>query len=234
MHFAETMSYFVHIDWTLIRSQRFHPKMYITTPDYQNYCAVIGSSNMTLGGLRNNTKVNVLIRGGRNEAPVSQCLDIYESIRNSPALVEPDVEFVEKYTRLYERAETVSPPYANSSSDLKELYEDLLELSPRTEAGVPRTQVDYIVQAMLNLTGDDSQRYFHLESIYVEAERLARNAGEQYAWRTFRNSVRGRINSNLDGHNGLELFMRRGGLAGQSGQYHLSEQGRAYGERLSS
>lgn len=232
MQFEDTMSHFVYLDWTLMRTQRFHPKMYITTPDSQNYCAVIGSSNLTLGGLKNNTEVNVVIRGSRNETPISQCLDICESIHNSPALLEPDGDFVEKYTRLHERAETIAPPYENSASDLKELYEELLGPVPRTEFSPPRTQVDYVAQAMLNLTGDDSQQYLHLESIYVEAEQLARSAGEQYTWETFRNSVRGRINSNLDSHNGLELFTRRGGVASQSGQYRLSERGRDYAERL--
>lgn len=232
MHFAETMSHLVQLDWALMRSQSFHPKMYITTPDYQNYCAVIGSSNLTLGGLRNNTEVNVVISGGRTETPITQCLDIYESIRNSPSLIEPDVEFVEKYTRLHERAEAIPPPYADSSPDLTELYEELVDLIPKTELSTPRTRVDYVVQAMLNLVGDDNQRYLHLESVYVEAERLARSAGKQYVWSTFRNSVRGRINSNIAGRNGLELFVRRGGSAGQSGEYRLSEQGRTYGERL--
>ena len=50
------MSCHVHCDWSLTRSQSFHPKLYIARKDCWNYCAAIGSSNPTLGGLRRNTE----------------------------------------------------------------------------------------------------------------------------------------------------------------------------------
>ena len=50
------MSCRVHCDWSLTRSRGFHPKPYIARKDCWNYCAAIGSSNLTLGGLRRNAK----------------------------------------------------------------------------------------------------------------------------------------------------------------------------------
>ena len=99
-----TMSYFVHCDWSLLARQAFHPKLYITTADYRRYCAIVGSSNLTLGGLRSNVEVNAVIRGDDSEEPVRRCLDIFDSILASTALVEPDLEFAEKYAHLHERA----------------------------------------------------------------------------------------------------------------------------------
>ena len=55
------MSYRVDFDWSLTHRQRFHPKLYLTTSDYERYCAIVGSSNLTLGGLRNNMEVNVVL-----------------------------------------------------------------------------------------------------------------------------------------------------------------------------
>ena len=40
------MSYRVHCDWSLTRSQSFHPKLYIARKDRRRYCAAIGSSNL--------------------------------------------------------------------------------------------------------------------------------------------------------------------------------------------
>ena len=226
-----TMSYFVHCDWSLLARQAFHPKLYITTADYRRYCAIVGSSNLTLGGLRSNIEVNAVIRGDESEEPVRRCLDIFDSILASPALLEPDLEFAERYAYLYERAEdlplTLEPP-----SDLAPLYEELTALwhrEPKTDVAWPRTQTDFVAQAIANLPIGET--YAHLSDIYVEAERLARAAGVTYDWATFDNSVRGRLNENTVGLGGRDLFERRGGPSGRFGEYRLSSKGRDYVER---
>lgn len=228
-----TMSYFVHCDWSLLARQAFHPKLYITTADYQRYCAIVGSSNLTLGGLRSNIEVNAVIRGDDSEEPVRRCLDIFDSILASTALVEPDLEFAEKYAYLYERTGDL-PLTEEPPSDLAPLYEELTALwrkEPKTDVGWPRTQTDFVAQAIANLTAGDVQMYAHLSDIYVEAERLARGAGVAYDWSTFENSVRGRLNENTLGLGGRDLFERRGGSAGRFGEYRLSRKGTDYVER---
>ncbi len=228
-----TMSYFVHCDWSLLARQAFHPKLYITTADYRRYCAIVGSSNLTSGGLRSNVEVNAVIRGDESEEPVRRCLDVFDSILASPALLEPDLEFAEKYAHLYERAEDL-PLTAEVPSDLAPLYEELTTLwhsEPKTDAVWPRTQTDFVAQAIANLTVDDPQAYTHLTSIYSEAERLARAAAVTYDWATFENSVRGRLNENTVGLGGRDLFERRGGPSGRFGEYRLSRKGRDYVER---
>lgn len=226
-----TMSYFVHCDWSLLARQAFHPKLYITTADYRRYCAIVGSSNLTLGGLRSNIEVNAVIRGDDSEEPVRRCLDIFDSILASPALLEPDMEFAEKYAHLYERAGdlplTLEPP-----SDLAVLYEELTTLwhrEPKTDVVWPRTQTDFVAQAIANLTVGET--HAHLGDIYVEAERLARAAGVAYDWATFDNSVRGRLNENTVGLGGRDFFERRGEPGERLGEYRLSRKGRDYVER---
>ena len=220
------MSYRVYFDWSLTHRQMFHPKLYLSTSDYEYYCAIVGSSNLTLGGLRNNTEVNAVIHGSRAEPPISDCLEIYWSIHNSTSLLEPDVEFVEKYSVLHERAQDL-PPSDTRPADLESLYRELEALRIRPERRAPRTQVEYVVQALMNLT-NGGRRYVHLTRIYTEAEQLARDAGQSYEWSTFRNSVRGRINENVIGC-GDGLFERRGSM---SGEYRLSDRGRTYANRF--
>ena len=110
--FSATMTYLVHLDWNLLRRQRFHPKMYLSTADYQRYCAVVGSSNLTLGGLRDNAEVNVVMRGNWDDALIRQCLDVFDSIVAGTELLEPDAEFAEKYSILHREAESL--PLENS------------------------------------------------------------------------------------------------------------------------
>ena len=226
--FYATMSYYVHLDWSLLHRQRFHPKLYITTSDYENYCAIVGSSNLTLGGLSDNAEVNAVIRGRRADAPIRRCLDIYESMRANPALREPTAEFANAYASLYEQVKALplsdAPP-----PDLAGLYEELAAPQPIPETRAPRTQLDYAARAVANLTCNDTRQYVHLSSIYAEAERLARNAGSLYKWETFGNSIRRSINENVEGRR-RGLFTRR---EEHSGEYRLSERGWAYANRLS-
>ena len=226
------MLYLVNRDWTLTHRQRFHPKLYLTTADYEHYSAIVGSSNLTLGGLRHNTEVNVVIRGNLMEPPVRDCLNVFQSIYRGTNLIEPDIDFVHKYALLYKHTRDI-PPSDVPPSSIEALYQDLDRLQFQPQPIAPCTQLEYVVLALMNVTADDSLPYAHLDSIYDEAERLARNAGEEYDWDTFHNSVRGRINTHTVGTGGRDLFERRGGLAGRFGEYRLSERGRNYANRFS-
>ena len=224
------MSYYVHCDWWLTSRHAFHPKLYMTTSDYRNYCAVVGSSNLTNGGMYKNIEVNTIIRGSRSEEPVIQCLSVFESIMNDKALLQPNWDFAQKYEDLYGSAEGLSifqdPPY-----ELKDLYLELLSLQSIVKQDwQPRTQVEFIIKAIENLAQGEYQHFHHLSGINKEAEKLVKNAGEEYKWDTFHNSVRGRLNENTVGKSGGALFERRGGVEGRYGQYRLSEKGINYGK----
>ena len=225
------MSYLVNTDWTLTHRQRFHPKLYLTTADYEHYSAIVGSSNLTLGGLRHNTEVNVVIRGSQMESVLRDCLDTFQSIYHDAHLIEPDIEFADKYAELHKHTQDI-PPSDIPPPDVEALYQDLDRPQFRPQPMVPCTQFEYVALALMNLTADDNLTYVHLDRIYDESERLARDAGEQYDWDTFHNSVRGRINTHTIGSGGRDLFERRGGPTGRFGEYRLSERGRTYAMRF--
>jgi len=221
------MSYRVHCDWSLTRSQSFHPKLYIARKDRRSYCAVVGSSNLTRGGLRHNTEVNVVMRGENSDAPIRDCLRIYDEIHDSPSLREPDAEFPDKYAVLYGRAENLplsdAPP-----SDIENLFDSLMESAPSIspeKRRAPETQLDYVAAALMQLGGEE-RGYADLRDISDEAGRLARAAGESYKWDTFHHSARRAINTNKDGY-GEEMFE-----SGERAQYRLSGKGLAYAHEL--
>ena len=219
------MSYRVHCDWALTHSQKFHTKLYIARKDRRNYCAVIGSSNLTLGGLRGNTEANAVMRGDGSDSPIRDCLRIYDAILASPSLVEPNAEFADKYAELYRRAEKL-PLSDEPPPDIASLLDGLMASVRPANTRAPETQLDYAALALARLGGE--RRYVALRDISDEAERLARSAGEPYKWDTFHNSARRSIYENLVGK-GEGLFARRGGT---TGQYRLSEKGRVYARGL--
>ena len=223
------MSYRVHCDWSLTHSQRFHPKLYIARKDRRNYCAAIGSSNLTLGGLRRNAEVNVVIRGEISDEPIRDCLNIYDKIHDSPSLIEPNAAFADKYAALYGRAENLPLSAAPPSAEIKKLFDDLMASAPSVRPAnlrAPETQLDYMAAALTRLGGE--RGYAGLRDISDAAERLARSAGESYKWDTFRNSARRAMNTNVIGR-GRQLFERRGR---GTGLYRLSEKGRDHARRL--
>ena len=229
----ENMSYFVHCDWWMVTHHSFHPKLYITTPDHQKYCAIIGSSNLTRGGMSENVEVNTVIRGNLSEEPINQCLGIFKSIQDNVPLFQPDMSFVESYDRLRQSADGLSPRQA-PPSELADVYQKLVALQSDAKGDwLPRTQTEFIIKAMENLAGSNFAQYLTLESIYNETERLARNVGQQYKWSTFRNSVRGRLNDDTLGKGKRDLFERLGGVSGRYGQYRLSGAGMNYGKKKS-
>ena len=225
------MSYFVHFDWSLSTRHMFHPKLYITTSEYLRYCAIIGSSNLTRGGMVGNVEVNAIVRGECSDEPIIQCLDIFESMLANDALMQPDLTFVEHYEHLYEKAREL-PIREEPPADLSERYQELIDIYQKqldTKQDLqPRTQIEFLVRAIENLSGNNGSDYVELENIYTEATRLARSVGKDYTWSTFNNSLRGRLNTDTVGRGGRNLFERRGGLSGRYGQYRLSEEGKTF------
>ncbi len=235
------MNYALHCHWNLAVQHFFHPKLYLTTSDYQNYCAIVGSSNLTFGGMRENEEVNVVIRGDIADEAVGKCLDIFDSISSDPMLIRPNLEFVEHYEILHRRVQSlpmtdVPPP------DLQRLYQELMGLQDEVLSDLdrwqPKTQREFVVKALQNLTSrrnrpgqlqDAGESYFHLSDIYIESERIARAANASYRWDTWKNSVRGRINDNVAERSETKrYFRRREGLNTGSGEYCLTHAGRIY------
>ena len=222
------MSYYVHWDWALTHSQKFHTKLYIARKDRRNYCAVIGSSNLTLGGLRGNTEANAVMRGDGSDSPIRDCLRIYDAILASPSLVEPNAAFADKYAALYKRAQRL-PLSDEPPSDIKRLLDDLEASVRPLNTRAPKTWADFIALAITRLSKGDEQRYIPLPRIYEETERLARRARKNRP-ATFIHTIRKTIyNNTYPGDDGENLF--EAGV-NYSGLYRLSAKGRAHARRL--
>jgi hypothetical protein len=80
----------------------YHPKLYVMGAA-QETTAVIGSSNLTEGGLRKNDEVNTVIRGTRKDEVISDVYAAYSRLKFGPYRVEPDRELLEQYQALHQR-----------------------------------------------------------------------------------------------------------------------------------
>lgn len=79
----------------------YHPKLYLfRTSD--RVTSIIGSSNLTIGGLKKNVEVNVLIQASAQDGIVSDAYDTYNQLKFHQHRVVPDEEFLVLYEQVYE------------------------------------------------------------------------------------------------------------------------------------
>jgi HKD family nuclease len=78
----------------------YHPKLYVANQLFV-VTAIIGSSNLTEGGLRSNVEVNVLIESEPDLDIVSNIYALYNRVKFSNRCFEPDDEFLQLYHEIY-------------------------------------------------------------------------------------------------------------------------------------
>lgn len=84
------------------RGHLYHPKVYLLRATDTVTC-IVGSSNLTEGGLRRNLEVNVVIEGTPNDEPVSDLYESYTRLKFQPGRVVPDEELLAVYQQLFQR-----------------------------------------------------------------------------------------------------------------------------------
>ena len=80
----------------------YHPKLYLSRmPDVATF--IVGSSNLTEGGLKRNVEINVLIEADIRDEAVSDIHAAYNRLKFHPERVIPDGEFIALYAELRDR-----------------------------------------------------------------------------------------------------------------------------------
>jgi HKD family nuclease len=82
----------------------YHPKLYLVN-DGKNATIVLGSSNLTEGGLKNNVEVNAIISASLKEEIVSDVYSLYSRLKFQQSRFEPDLDYINKYEEAYKRVQ---------------------------------------------------------------------------------------------------------------------------------
>lgn len=219
---------FAFSDPYIDRQPTFHPKLYLfqTTDDRCTF--VVGSSNLTRGGLFKNVEINLLIGAPLEDKIVSEVLKIYSRLRNKETLFVPDEEYLSIYRKIQGTVRREGPQIVKR----EEVREAVKRLRQREEVlpGTVPTQKELVIEAIKALRRDPSD-WVHWHGIYQWLEKKAWQLGIEYKWDTLHNSVRGRLNEHTVGKGGEDLFRRKGGVKGRYGMYQLSELGEEHKPR---
>ncbi|MDZ7337345.1 MAG: phospholipase D-like domain-containing protein [candidate division KSB1 bacterium] len=101
----------------------YHPKLYITRGE-EEALIVIGSSNLTEGGLKGNLELNVLIEADQHEEVVSDTYAAYNRLKFHPRRVRPDSEFLCLYEEMYRQRKQAERAFGRypKTGDLKRRF----------------------------------------------------------------------------------------------------------------
>jgi HKD family nuclease len=85
---------------SLRNSALYHPKLYTTRRD-DKALAIVGSSNLTEGGMKKNVEINIVIEGDMNDEIISDIYSSYNILKFNEQRVIPDDEYIMYYSELY-------------------------------------------------------------------------------------------------------------------------------------
>ena len=201
----------------------FHPKIYLFNKKKET-TSIIGSANLTGGGLLSNFEVNTVIT---EDKPLyfSQLEAIYNSVKFTPSIFEPDEEYLSGYSDVYS-AFSESEEKARKDKGVKKAIEEIERKEKELPGTVP-TFKTLIIDAIKYLT--QSSEYAQLQDIgdYV-LKRIEEDKNLEFNLTNFRANIRGAIYDDLVGTHGSynkELYETKGKY---TGLYKLTDYGKQY------
>jgi predicted secreted Zn-dependent protease len=184
------------------------------------FTSVIGSSNLTRGGLTSNFEVNSVFREDKPKY-FSQLQAIYNEIKFTDSVFKPSREYILKYGGIkkeIEKAESVSDK--GIQKEIKELKEEELRL-PGTVPSLKKIIIEFILEK--NKLGINE---VSLKELYVKIPQIVEEQKLKMKMGTIFNTIRGELNKHEDNSmhiDNMHLFRRTG-----RGLYSLTEKAKNY------
>ena len=201
----------------------FHPKIYLFRNSKETV-SIIGSTNLTQGGLMSNFEVNTIFN---EKQPVyySQLQAIYNSVKYTDSLFTPDEEYLYQYSDVY-KALTTNEEKAKKDEGLKKVIQEMTEKEAKLPGTIP--SVNAMIVELLKQKMSEGIVFVSLADIYAGLDERIKDpifAG-RYKLVTFHNTIRGELNKHHDESTystSLGIYKR-----GEKGMYTLTTKGENY------
>jgi HKD family nuclease len=199
----------------------FHPKMYLfdtTLSRNTKYTSIIGSSNLTGGGLASNFEVNSIFR---EDTPkyYSQLEAIYNEIKYTDSVFNPSKDYILRYGNIKKAIKKAEDATDTSiKAELQFLKNEEAKL-PGAAPSLKKIIIEFIKE-------QNGIQEISLDSIYNEIPQRLMDRNIPMKMDTIRNSIRGELNKHeIDSNHkeGMALFRRTG-----RGLYTLTEKAKNY------
>lgn len=121
------------VDCKIIDSDTFHPKLYIFKKA-GDFCCIIGSSNLSEGGLFSNYEANVILRGNDSDSSIKESIDYFSDLWENPDCISLDEQIINIYEKRKEYTERIiskrGERYQEFDKKLKEYASMQSEIAP--------------------------------------------------------------------------------------------------------
>ncbi|WQT66675.1 NgoFVII family restriction endonuclease [Helicobacter pylori] len=202
----------------------FHPKIYMFDNGKEK-TSIIGSANLTKGGLENNFEVNTIFTE-KKPLYYTQLNAIYNSIKYADSLFTPNEEYLQSYDEVFSAIIKNEQKVSKDKSIQEKIkkIEKQEKLLPGTIPSIKAMIVEFIFDCE-----EKGVKQVALQDIYQALEERIKKEewGERYKSDTFRNTIRGDLNHHALKDNPLKdnlgLFERP-----EKGFYTLTPKGRLY------
>ena len=139
----------------IMHDKKFHPKLYIFEMGEGNAAMIVGSSNLSNGGLSTNYEANLVISGKVSDSPIKEAIEYFSLIESES--VPLDEKIIDLYGERKSTIDEIKNQIGDDDANLDELNE---YLNGKTSSE--------------NLTDDE------IEDIFAEAEKSHADADSMY------------------------------------------------------
>ena len=135
--YPDSVKHYAYPKWDLHVSQTFHPKLYICTASTESAHVLLGSSNLTTGGLWENFEANAVIEGTATEAVIQEAHGVFGRAVAQEMCITPTQESIEAYRELHRKA-ALRPFTPTPPDDLLPAYAQIESLARPASADCPQ------------------------------------------------------------------------------------------------
>lgn len=201
----------------------FHPKIYLFEKERET-TGIVGSTNLTRGGLLTNFEVNVVIKEAK-PLYFSQLEAIYNSVKFTDSIFSPDEEYLAGYSDIY-KAFLRNEEKATKDRSVQAVVNQIRRREEFLPGTVP--SIKSLIIEIIKKEQSEGIESVPLQTIYEEVEKMVQKKNLVYKMDTFRNSIRGELNHHEDKSKSainMHLFVRS---QNKKGYYSLTDTGRKY------
>lgn len=201
----------------------FHPKIYLFSNSKEK-TSIVGSANLTGGGLTTNFEVNTIIKEDKPQY-YSQIEAIYNSVKYTDTIFTSDEEYLMRYSAIYSTFRKNGLKALKDEKVKKEIAE-IKKIEEFLPGSVP-TMKQMIIEAIKTLSNETTE-YVHLKDIGDFVLKRIEEQNLRYSMINFRQILRKCIYFDLVGYGGKynkELFESKGKY---SGLFKLTDNGKTY------
>lgn len=201
----------------------FHPKIYLFEKGRET-TGIVGSTNLTRGGLLTNFEVNVVIKETK-PLYFSQLEAIYNSVKFTDSVFSPDEEYLAGYSDVY-KAFLQNEEKAATDIGIQKVVDRIRKREGFLPGTVP--SIKSLIIDVIKNKQQLGEEFVQLQEIYKELEKIVAEKNLNYKMDTFRNSIRGELNHHENESKSsinMHLFIRS---KDKKGYYSLTDNGKKY------